>query len=315
MPDAIHPSPAGFDQMFSECCEWKLSASLLMGGMHSFVHLIRSPAFCSLAPCPPLVYVNDGQGSVLTLMLLPLPSGGPAVAKVLADQSCKAGATSCTPAEGGPGVCRSGECKVGRCWKAGCAFHGTSHWHPRRDRINAGVAAHSNTFASFLLSSQLKRAPAGCSDTRRFFAMPPTAQGLAEPAAPRQTPANPCRLPAPAAPLRGKLAGVRRERARCGWVGPGAFIVALRPMQCTAGQIHTRCIMTQTRQRSSYSPLLLLQVTCNSANCPGPCRVCNLATDSCELPSYTGTCTTAEQKMGRCVQGTCKVTAEHLVTH
>lgn len=98
------------------------------------------------------------------------------------------------------------------------------------------------------------------------------------------------------------------RRARCVHTSPSCHAMY-------SGQTYTRSIMTQTRRRSSNSLLLLLQVTCSSANCPGPCRVCNLATDSCELSSHTGTCPTAEQKTGRCVGGTCKVNAAHLVAH
>lgn len=51
-----------------------------------------------------------------------------------------------------------------------------------------------------------------------------------------------------------------------------------------------------------------MQVSCNPAtNCPGPCKACNLASDTCETVAFNGTCKTTDQKTGRCVSGACKV--------
>lgn len=49
------------------------------------------------------------------------------------------------------------------------------------------------------------------------------------------------------------------------------------------------------------------QVTCGSSNCPSPCRRCNTSTDTCEVANFDGTCTTSDQKTGRCESGVCKV--------
>lgn len=51
------------------------------------------------------------------------------------------------------------------------------------------------------------------------------------------------------------------------------------------------------------------QVTCDPAKCLGPCRACNLATDACEPLEFSGTCTTADKRVGRCANGSCQVGA------